>query len=149
MNSSQRNSRVANASNTTGNALRTPNTSSMNNNSRVPTTNTNVAPPTNTNVVPPPTNVVPPTNAVPVSNNAGSTMTPEMVSSAQEGGKKRSKTKKVVKKPVKETTEKKSKSKKTTKGGSIAEDIKNLAVPFALLLAKEGVKKIYEKKQKK
>jgi hypothetical protein len=76
-------------------------------------------------------------------------MTPEMVSSAQEGGKKRSKTKKVVKKPVKETTEKKSKSKKTTKGGSIAEDIKNLAVPFALLLAKEGVKKIYEKKQKK
>ena len=54
------------------------------------------------------------------------------------GGKKR----KSVKKPVAKTAA----SKK--KGGALVDDIKNLAVPFAILLAKEGLDTMFSKKSK-
>ena len=53
------------------------------------------------------------------------------------GGARRSK------KPAKSV---KSSSKKTKKGGALVDDIKNLAVPFAILLAKQGVQTLFEKK---
>jgi hypothetical protein len=59
------------------------------------------------------------------------------------GGKK---TKKVVKKPV----GKKPAAKKTTKkGGALMDDVKNLAVPFAILLAKQGLQSMFDKKKAK
>jgi hypothetical protein len=48
--------------------------------------------------------------------------------SAQEGGKKKSKTKKV--------------NNKLHKGGDLMTDLKNLAVPFAIILAKQTVEKM-------
>ena len=58
------------------------------------------------------------------------------------GGKK---TKKVVKKPA----GKKPAAKKTKKGGALMDDVKNLAVPFAILLAKQGLQSMFDKKKAK
>ncbi len=41
------------------------------------------------------------------------------------------------------------KSKKEKKGGSFVTDVQNLAVPFAILLAKEGLSKVFKKDDKK
>jgi hypothetical protein len=45
------------------------------------------------------------------------------------------------------STNKSTKSQK--KGGALADDVANLAVPFAILLAKYGLDKFYDKKEKK
>ena len=39
-------------------------------------------------------------------------------------------------------------AKKSKKGGALVEDIKNLAVPFAILLAKQGLEGMFDKKKK-
>ncbi len=51
----------------------------------------------------------------------------------------------------KTTTKKASSSKKTLgkKGGALIDDVKNLAVPFAILLAKQGLKNLFDKKEEK
>lgn len=41
------------------------------------------------------------------------------------------------------------KKKSSKKGGAIVDDVKNLAVPFAILLAKEGLSKMFPKGDKK
>jgi hypothetical protein len=77
------------------------------------------------------------------------------------GAKRRSGTKKPVKKETKKPTTKgtktsarklssdnKDKSSKSKKGGSFVSDVQNLAVPFAILLAKEGLSKVFKKDTK-
>lgn len=59
------------------------------------------------------------------------------------GGKKSKKT--VAKKPV----GKKPVGKRTKKGGALMDDVKNLAVPFAILLAKQGLQSMFDKKKAK
>ncbi len=75
------------------------------------------------------------------------------------GAKRRSGSKKPVKKDAKKPTSKgtktstrklsnsdsKDKSSKSKKGGSFVGDVQNLAVPFAILLAKEGLSKVFKK----
>lgn len=46
------------------------------------------------------------------------------------------------------TTDKKSRRKTSASGGGIVDDIKSLAVPFAILLAKQGLDSVLEKKHK-
>lgn len=60
------------------------------------------------------------------------------------GGKKAKKT--VTKKPV---GKKVTVGKKTKKGGALMDDVKNLAVPFAILLAKQGLQSMFDKKKAK
>lgn len=63
------------------------------------------------------------------------------------GGSKRSKTsqsKTCAKQGGQSSKAKSSKSKK--QGGALVDDIKNLAVPFAILLAKQGLSTMFEKK---
>lgn len=40
-------------------------------------------------------------------------------------------------------------AKKAKKGGALVDDVKNLAVPFAILLAKQGLEGMFKKKEKK
>jgi hypothetical protein len=77
------------------------------------------------------------------------------------GAKRRSATRKVVKKgdkkPVKKTGTSPSqkvakqsvkRSQSSKQGGSFVGDVQNLAVPFAILLAKEGLSKVFKKSDK-
>lgn len=57
------------------------------------------------------------------------------------GGKKSKKSK-----STKPAASKPKKSKK--KGGALMDDVKNLAVPFAILLAKQGLQSVFDKKKK-
>lgn len=98
------------------------------------------------------------------SANTNSANTTSSLLPSQEGGvRRRSATKKVVKKgdkkPVKRSgkspsrkvtkrEESSSKSKQSKKGGSFVGDVQNLAVPFAILLAKEGLSKVFKKDDK-
>jgi hypothetical protein len=125
----------------------------MNSMMSMPTTNTNVRVANATASTPPTT---------PPSINSFST------SSTQNGGKRRvlkSSSKKPVKEEKKDKQQKDSKkelngkkqvqnkqdlkSKKEKKGGSFVADVNNLAVPFAILLAKEGLSKVFKKDTKK
>ena len=66
---------------------------------------------------------------------------------AQEGGKRTRKTKKPA--ATKKSATKKPTTKSTkSKGGALIDDVKNLAVPFAILLAKQGIQAMFEKKPK-
>jgi hypothetical protein len=76
------------------------------------------------------------------------------VNALEGGAKRRSGTRKPVKKtekkPVKKTdkpttSRKVSTSKQSKTGGSFVADVQNLAVPFAILLAKEGLSKVFKK----
>lgn len=71
-----------------------------------------------------------------------------MTSEQQVGGKRPKKESKAAeKKPAsKASSAKKSSSKK---GGAVLDDVKTLAVPFAVLLAKEGLGKVFKKKDGK
>lgn len=83
------------------------------------------------------------------------------MSSEQQGGKRRvpkKEAKAPERKPSSSTrtvSSKSSASKAATpkrvpkKGGAIVEDVKTLAVPFAVLLAKEGLSKVFNKKDTK
>lgn len=86
-------------------------------------------------------------------------LTPGTPQSLQQGGKRRvakQSSKKSVKKQDKEQKDSKKdkkskqdlKSKKEKKGGSFVADVNNLAVPFAILLAKEGLSKVFKKDEK-
>lgn len=52
------------------------------------------------------------------------------------------------KKAVKKAAAKKA-APKSKKGGALVDDVKNLAVPFAILLAKQGLEGMFKKKEKK
>lgn len=65
------------------------------------------------------------------------------LSSAQDGG--RSRRKSVLK--GKKVASRKSSSRKGAKGGALIDDVKNLAVPFAILLAKQGLQTMFDKKK--
>lgn len=116
---------------------------------------------TNTNVrVANATPTTPPTTSPPINSFT--------TTSTQNGGKRRvlkSSSKKPVKDQKKDKQQKDSKkelngkkqvqnkqdlkSKKEKKGGSFVADVNNLAVPFAILLAKEGLSKVFKKDTKK
>lgn len=85
----------------------------------------------------------------------------QLYDSQSAGAKRRSGTKKTVKKETKKPTskstktsgrklssDKQDKSAKSKKGGSFVGDVQNLAVPFAILLAKEGLSKVFKKDAK-
>lgn len=128
----------------------------MNSMMSVPTTTTNVRVANATSTPPTtPTSTPPPINSF-------------TTSSTQNGGKRRvlkSSSKKPVKDQKKEKQQKDSKkdlngkkqvqnkqdlkSKKEKQGGSFVADVNNLAVPFAILLAKEGLSKVFKKDTKK
>lgn len=63
------------------------------------------------------------------------------------GGSCSAKKCKTAKKTTGKSTKPKS-GKKSAKGGALVEDIKSLAVPFAILLAKEGLEKMFKDKKK-
>lgn len=63
------------------------------------------------------------------------------------GGSCSAKKCKTNKKTTTKSTKPKS-GKKGAKGGALVEDIKSLAVPFAILLAKEGLEKMFKDKKK-
>lgn len=77
-------------------------------------------------------------------------MTETELMSTQEGGKKRrvSHKKPIVKKSVKSKPVAKKVS-HSHHGGDLITDIKNLAVPFAILLAKQGIVDVFSKKKGK
>jgi len=61
------------------------------------------------------------------------------------GGKKSKQSKQQQdKQQKKKQAEPKKKSQSSKKGGAIVNDVKNLAVPFAILLAKEGLSKMFK-----
>lgn len=70
----------------------------------------------------------------------------------QEGGKRKVKKgrKSTTTKQATKTTTKKSStgSKGKKRGGALMDDVKNLAVPFAILLAKQGLQTMFDKKKK-
>jgi hypothetical protein len=61
----------------------------------------------------------------------------------QEGGKRR---KAAAKKPKVAAKKPKSRAAPKKKGGAVMDDVKNLVVPFAILLAKQGLQSLYENK---
>ena len=63
----------------------------------------------------------------------------------QEGGKRRE-AKVAAKKPKAAAAPKKSRAAPKKKGGAVMDDVKNLVVPFAILLAKQGLQSLYENK---
>jgi hypothetical protein len=65
------------------------------------------------------------------------------------GGKKSVKKTGVKKTGVKKSESDKPVAKKGKKGGALMNDIKNLAVPFAILLAKQGLQSMFDKKKSK
>lgn len=56
--------------------------------------------------------------------------------------------KKVAKKPAAKKPAAKKPAAKAKKGGSLAEELKSLAVPFAILLAKQGLDGMFDSKKK-
>ena len=71
---------------------------------------------------------------------------------SQEGGAKKSTSKKPTSQKKVASVPKKTAPKSKSvpkKGGAIMQDVKNLAVPFAILLAKEGLTKMFPKDSKK
>jgi hypothetical protein len=54
-----------------------------------------------------------------------------------------------VRKTEKKVVKTDKKTKRPKKGGAFVDDVKNLAVPFAILLAKEGLTKVFADKKKK
>ena len=104
--------------------------------SDMPSMNVNVLPLTGANLPVNPTNIA---NA----SKAPFIDYPTMTNAVSGGGKK----KKLVKKTA-ETATKPVKAAKNKKGGSLVEDVKNLAVPFAILLAKEGIDAMFKSKAK-
>lgn len=60
----------------------------------------------------------------------------------------KSKLQKQEKAPAKKTSSSASKSKVSKKGGALLQDVQNLAVPFAILLAKEGLTKMFKDEKK-
>lgn len=71
---------------------------------------------------------------------------------SQEGGAKKSTSKKPASQKKVASVPKKTAPKSKSvpkKGGAIMQDVKNLAVPFAILLAKEGLTKMFPKDSKK
>lgn len=63
------------------------------------------------------------------------------------GGKKSKQSKQTQQRKQQENkkqAEPKKKSQSAKKGGAIVDDVKNLAVPFAILLAKEGLSKMFK-----
>lgn len=87
----------------------------------------------------------PPSTSVP-SPSMPSTSVPSG-NASQMGGARRS-TSKSKAQSSKKTTSKSSKGAKGVKGGALMDDVKNLAVPFAILLAKQGLESIFAKKEK-
>lgn len=82
------------------------------------------------------------TSAMPGTVGVGSTPTaPPMA-----GGKK---TKKGVAAKKPSASKKAVPKKATKKGGALMDDVKNLAVPFAILLAKQGLQSMFDKKKTK
>lgn len=72
------------------------------------------------------------------------------------GGKKSKKSTSTNKQSTKQTQQRKQKQEQdkkkkqsAKKGGAIVDDVKNLAVPFAILLAKEGLAKMFKADAKK
>jgi hypothetical protein len=77
-------------------------------------------------------------------------MTDPTISLTQEGGRKRPKVKAAPKKKVVVSKKAKPqhKPRKVVKhGGDLVSDIKNLAIPFAILLAKQGIVNVFDKKK--
>ena len=60
------------------------------------------------------------------------------------GGKKSKQTQRKQQDKKKQAEPKKKQSQSAKKGGAIVDDVKNLAVPFAILLAKEGLSKMFK-----
>jgi hypothetical protein len=52
------------------------------------------------------------------------------------------------KKPKQQNAQDNSKKEKSKRGGAFVDDVKNLAVPFAILLAKEGLSKMFKDDKK-
>lgn len=72
----------------------------------------------------------------------------EFADAVSGGGKRKVRAiKRVPKTDKKPTKAAKGDKKKSAKGGALAEDIKSLAVPFAILLAKQGLDKMFSNKK--
>jgi hypothetical protein len=67
----------------------------------------------------------------------------------QEGGRRKKPRAKVPKKKVVDSKKAKPQQKrpKVKHGGDLVSDIKNLAIPFAILLAKQGIVNVFDKKK--